>query len=103
MLSASEQYTLFFPLELTNKDYLRRIFETVAQGIKDRTVQISEDNQLRRFYEPKMKGKLMRGGTPNDARQGALSRNIIYRASKRNDCRPPKIFPHTPRQKAELG
>ena len=51
VLSASEQYTLFFPLELTNKDYLRRIFETVAQGIKDRTVQISEDNQLRRFYE----------------------------------------------------
>ena len=56
VLSASEQYTLFFPLELTNKDYLRRIFETVAQGIKDRTVQISEDNQLRRFYESDFDG-----------------------------------------------
>lgn len=27
-------YTLFFPIELTNKDYLRRIFDIVAMGIQ---------------------------------------------------------------------
>ncbi len=32
-------YTLFFPIELTQKDYLRRVFDIVAMGIQ-RTVQI---------------------------------------------------------------
>ncbi len=27
-------YTLFFPIELTNKDYLRRVFDVVAMGIQ---------------------------------------------------------------------
>jgi len=27
-------YTLFFPIELTNKDYLRRVFDIVATGIQ---------------------------------------------------------------------
>jgi hypothetical protein len=32
-------YTLFFPIELTQKDYLRRVFDIVAMGIQ-RTVQL---------------------------------------------------------------
>ena len=32
--------------------------------------------QLRRFYEPKMKGKLTRGCAPKLTRQGALCRNM---------------------------
>jgi len=30
----STGYTLFFPIELTNKDYLRRVFDIVASGIQ---------------------------------------------------------------------
>jgi hypothetical protein len=30
----SAPYTLFFPIELTNKDYLRRVFDIVAMGIQ---------------------------------------------------------------------
>jgi hypothetical protein len=30
----STGYTLFFPIELTNKDYLRRVFDIVASGVQ---------------------------------------------------------------------
>ena len=30
----STGYTLFFPIELTNKDYLRRVLDIVAQGVQ---------------------------------------------------------------------
>ena len=39
-------YTLFFPIELTNKDYVRRILEIVAIGIRERILQITLENQF---------------------------------------------------------
>ncbi len=37
---------LFFPLELTNKDYIRRILDTVGHGIRERVLQITRDKRL---------------------------------------------------------
>ena len=46
ILSADEKYDLEFLLELTQKDYIRRIFEVVARGISQRVVQITSDCKL---------------------------------------------------------
>ena len=46
ILSADEKYDLEFLLELTQKDYIRRIFEVVARGISQRVVQITSDCNL---------------------------------------------------------
>ena len=45
-----QSYTLFFPLELTNKDYLRRIFEVVARGISTSVVRITQEKHLEVYY-----------------------------------------------------
>jgi hypothetical protein len=39
-------YTLFFPLELTNKDYLRRVLEIVTRGISGSVVRITSEKKL---------------------------------------------------------
>jgi hypothetical protein len=45
-LSPNHSYNLFFPFELTNKDYMRRVLEIVAHGIQHRVVQIVDDKGL---------------------------------------------------------
>ena len=49
-VSPTEKYELFFPLELTNKDYLRRIFETASYGIRDPIVRVTELKILIKSY-----------------------------------------------------
>jgi hypothetical protein len=41
-------YPLKFPIELTNKDYLRRILDVVAQGIQDTAEYIATNYQQAR-------------------------------------------------------
>lgn len=41
-----DSYSLFFPLELTNKDYMRRVLDIVAMGIRDRVLSITADRRL---------------------------------------------------------
>ena len=41
-----DSYSLFFPLELTNKDYMRRVLDIVAIGIRDRVISITADRRL---------------------------------------------------------
>ena len=51
-LTESVSYTLFFPLELTNKDYMRRILEIVAFGIRSQVLWVTKQRRL-----PKMEGQ----------------------------------------------
>lgn len=41
------EYFLDFPLELTNKDYLRRVLEIVARGVQSRVLQITSEQGLK--------------------------------------------------------
>jgi len=42
----TDDFTLFFPFELTNKDYLKRIFDIVARGIRDPIVLKTEQKGI---------------------------------------------------------
>jgi hypothetical protein len=45
-ISSSIQYEHYFPLEMTVKDYMRRIMDNVSNGIKDKVLRIWQSNQL---------------------------------------------------------
>ena len=45
-VGAGQKYTLFFPLELTNKDYMRRVLEIVALGISGPVLRITKEKRL---------------------------------------------------------
>lgn len=45
--AGAEGYQIYFPLELTNKDYHSRILETIARGVQSRVLQISNDKHLK--------------------------------------------------------
>jgi hypothetical protein len=47
--SSDEGYFLQFPLELTQKDYIRRLFEVAARGVSSRILQITNDNHLNKL------------------------------------------------------
>ncbi|GMI08043.1 hypothetical protein TrVE_jg12823 [Triparma verrucosa] len=55
-ISPTTSYQLHFPLELTNKDYLRRIFECVGRGIKNPVVRFTETKGLHKFYIDQFSG-----------------------------------------------
>jgi hypothetical protein len=41
-----EEAVLYFPLELTNKDYQRRTLEVIARGVRDKILRITRDEKL---------------------------------------------------------
>eukprot|EP00519_Triparma_laevis_P003008 CAMPEP_0182496706 /NCGR_PEP_ID=MMETSP1321-20130603/5298_1 /TAXON_ID=91990 /ORGANISM="Bolidomonas sp., Strain RCC1657" /LENGTH=850 /DNA_ID=CAMNT_0024700373 /DNA_START=1165 /DNA_END=3714 /DNA_ORIENTATION=+ len=75
-ISPTTSYQLHFPLELTNKDYLRRIFECVGRGIKNAVVRVSESKNMYKFYI--------------DQYSGDDNSNDVYYLLKQIVCKPGK-------------
>eukprot|EP00981_Chlorochromonas_danica_P014100 scaffold7359_cov254-Ochromonas_danica.AAC.1 len=50
-IETAQGYIHFFPLELTNKDYLRRVLDITAIGIRQRVLEITKQRSLEKISE----------------------------------------------------
>ncbi|GMI38824.1 hypothetical protein TrCOL_g4937 [Triparma columacea] len=48
--SPTDSYELYFPLELTNEDYLRRIFKIIGRGISGAITRVADQKRLYKYY-----------------------------------------------------